>query len=69
MRAVSVKTDIAKRVQGKLSKTQREYLLRQQMQAIREELGEGESPGEEDDLDQLQAGPGRHIFIRLIFQV
>ena len=27
-------------MEGRLSKTQREYLLRQQMQAIREELGE-----------------------------
>ena len=52
---LDVTTDIAKRVEGRLSKTQREYLLRQQMQAIREELGETDGAGgEEDDLDQLQ---------------
>ena len=55
LHAVTVTTDINKRVEGRLSKTQREYLLRQQMQAIREELGEGEGGNEEDDLDQLQA--------------
>ena len=47
--------DVARRVEGKLSKTQREYILRQQMAAIREELGEGDSAGgdEEGDLDAL----------------
>ena len=55
LHAVTVSSDINKRVEGRLSKTQREYLLRQQMQAIREELGEGEGGNEEDDLEQLQA--------------
>ena len=45
LHAVTVTTDINKRVEGRLSKTQREYLLRQQMQAIREELGEGGEAG------------------------
>ena len=52
---ISVNADVARRVEGKLSKTQREYILRQQMAAIREELGEGDSAGgdEEGDLDAL----------------
>ena len=53
--SLAVNADVARRVEGKLSKTQREYILRQQIQAIREELGEGESGGgdEEGDLDSL----------------
>jgi len=52
--ALTVNADVAKRVEGRLSKTQREYILRQQMQAIKEELGEGQD-GEngEDDLEAL----------------
>ena len=52
---LAVNADVARRVEGKLSKTQREYILRQQMAAIREELGEGDSAGqdEEGDLDAL----------------
>jgi ATP-dependent Lon protease len=39
-------------VKGEMSKTQREYYLRQQLKAIKEELGElGE---EEEELDELQ---------------
>ena len=53
--ALTVNADVAKRVEGRLSKTQREYILRQQMQAIREELGEADGASDEaDDLDQLQ---------------
>ena len=49
-----VNADVAKRVEGRLSKTQREYILRQQMQAIREELGEADGVADEaDDLDRL----------------
>ena len=55
LQAATVTTDINKRVEGRLNKTQREYLLRQQMQAIREELGEVDGSHEEDDLDNLQA--------------
>ena len=53
--ALTVDADVAKRVEGRLSKTQREYILRQQMQAIKEELGEGQD-GEngEDDLEALR---------------
>lgn len=53
---LAVNADVARRVEGKLSKTQREYILRQQMAAIREELGEGDKDGagdEEGDLDAL----------------
>ena len=38
-------------VKGEMSKTQREYYLRQQLKAIKEELGE---LGEEEELDELQ---------------
>ena len=52
--ALVVNADVAKRVEGRLSKTQREYILRQQMQAIREELGEADGVADEaDDLDRL----------------
>ena len=52
--ALVVNADVAKRVEGRLSKTQREYILRQQMQAIREELGEADGAADEaDDLDRL----------------
>lgn len=52
---LAVNADVARRVEGKLSKTQREYILRQQMAAIREELGEGDAGAgdEEGDLDAL----------------
>ena len=42
-------------VKGEMSKTQREYYLRQQLKAIKEELGEmGE---EEEELDELRRAP------------
>ena len=55
LHAATVNADVTKKVEGRLTKTQREYLLRQQMAAIREELGEGEDAGEEDDLEKLRA--------------
>ena len=42
---------IDSQVKGEMSKTQREYYLRQQLKAIKEELGEME--GEEEELDEL----------------
>lgn len=43
---------IQSRVKTELDKNQREYLLREQMKAIRHELGEDEGPGQE--LEELQ---------------
>jgi len=48
---LKVKSDIDSQVQKDIGKNQREYLLRQRMKAIQEELGEGEDGGEE--LDEL----------------
>jgi ATP-dependent Lon protease len=46
-----VKDRISNVVQTELSKSQREYVLRQHMKSIREELGEG---GDDDEVDQLR---------------
>ncbi|KAI8091253.1 ATP-dependent protease La [Gilbertella persicaria] len=42
-------------IEGKLSKKQREFYLRQQLEAIKKELGESDTNGgkEEDDIEQL----------------
>lgn len=40
-------------VDSKMNKQQREYLLRQKMRAIQEELGETDDRGEDDDLKEL----------------
>ncbi|MFW6031570.1 MAG: endopeptidase La [Myxococcota bacterium] len=45
-----VKKQISTMVQDEMSRSQREYLLRQQMRAIKRELGEGE-----DDEDEIEA--------------
>ncbi|MCC7534869.1 MAG: endopeptidase La [Deltaproteobacteria bacterium] len=47
-----VKKEISTLVQEEISKSQREYLLRQQLRAIRQELGESDS--EDDELDALR---------------
>ncbi len=47
-----VKQEISTMVQEEMSRSQREFLLRQQMRAIRRELGEGEE--DEDELEQLR---------------
>jgi len=44
---------ISSQVKGEMSKTQREYYLRQQMKAIKDELGEGEDG--DDDMAELEA--------------
>jgi ATP-dependent Lon protease len=47
-----VKKEINTMVQEEMSRSQREYLLRQQMKAIRRELGEGAD--DEDDIENLR---------------
>ena len=48
---LKLSSKIDSQVKGEMSKTQREYYLRQQLKAIKEELGElGE---EEEELDEL----------------
>jgi ATP-dependent Lon protease len=47
-----VKKEISTMVQEEMSRSQREYLLRQQMKAIRKELGEGDD--DEDDVEMLR---------------
>ncbi len=50
VRVLEVRRDIASKVQSELTKQQREALLRQQMRAIQEELGEGGEQGSETEL-------------------
>jgi ATP-dependent Lon protease len=50
VRVLELKHDIASKVQTELTKQQREILLRQQMRAIQDELGEGEEEGAEVEL-------------------
>jgi ATP-dependent Lon protease len=47
-----LESDIHEQVQAELSKSQREYVLREQARAIRRQLGEAESPTEQ--VDQLR---------------
>ena len=44
--AIEIETEIKEKVQTEMSKTQREYMLRQQLEAIRRELGESEEGDE-----------------------
>jgi len=45
--AFSIESEIREKVQSEMGKTQREYVLRQQLEAIRKELGEAEDQGAE----------------------
>ena len=49
--AQRIKTQISQMVEEEMGRNRREYYLRQQMRAIRDELGEA---GEEDDLETLR---------------
>ena len=49
---IQLRNKIAGEVEAKLSKTQREYVLREQLKAIQQELGEAD--GEESDVAQLK---------------
>jgi ATP-dependent Lon protease len=51
LRVLRVKDEIADQIREEMSRSQREYVLRQQMRSILEELGEA---GEEDEADELQ---------------
>ncbi len=48
--ALEIETEIKEKVQTEMGKTQREYMLRQQLEAIRRELGESEEGEEGADL-------------------
>jgi len=45
--AFSIESEIREKVQSEMGRTQREYMLRQQLEAIRKELGEAEDQGAE----------------------
>jgi len=51
--AVRVESEIREKVQTDIGKTQRDYMLRQQLEAIRQELGEAEDT--EGETEQLRA--------------
>ena len=50
--AMKVETEIREKVQSDIGKTQRDYMLRQQLEAIRQELGEGDDT--ESETEQLR---------------
>ena len=51
LEVLRVKKEISSMVQDEMGKIQREYILRQQMKTIREELGEG---GDDDEIEELR---------------
>lgn len=55
-----IKTELTERIRGRVEKNQKEYLLREQMQFIREELGDDNSFSDaeqfEEELTKLKAG-------------
>ncbi|GLT49084.1 hypothetical protein SLA2020_226660 [Shorea laevis] len=52
LQSIRVTEKITQKVEGQLSKSQKEFLLRQQMRAIKEELGDNDD--DEDDLAALE---------------
>ncbi|GAB2296616.1 hypothetical protein Dimus_030726 [Dionaea muscipula] len=52
LQSIRVAEKITQKVEGQLSKSQREFLLRQQMRAIKEELGDNDD--DEDDITALE---------------
>ncbi len=50
--ALKVESEIREKVQTDIGKTQRDYMLRQQLEAIRQELGEGQDP--EAEVERLR---------------
>ncbi|KAK4804992.1 hypothetical protein SAY86_004809 [Trapa natans] len=53
LQSIHVAEKITQKVEGQLSKSQKEFLLRQQMRAIKEELGDNDD--DEDDLAALES--------------
>jgi ATP-dependent Lon protease len=53
LEVLKLSNKISSQVKGEMSKTQREYYLRQQLKAIKDELGEGDDA--DDDLAELEA--------------
>jgi ATP-dependent Lon protease len=51
--ALRIETEIKQKVQSEMGKTQREYMLRQQLEAIRRELGESED--DEEEVERLRS--------------
>src|SRR5712671_2090627 len=51
LEVLKVKKEISSMVQEEMGKSQREYILRQQMKSIKEELGEG---GDDDEIEELR---------------
>lgn len=51
LEVLKVKREISSMVEEEMGKSQREYILRQQMRAIKEELGEG---GDDDEIEELR---------------
>ena len=49
---LQLRDKIASEAQAKMGKTQREYVLRDQLKAIQQELGEGE--GDENEITELK---------------
>lgn len=45
---LGIKTNIAKQIKGRVDKNQKEYVLREQLRVIKEELGEGSTATEEE---------------------
>lgn len=52
LEGLQIKAEISSLVETEMTRNQRAYVLRQQMKAIREELGE--SPDEDDEVEQLR---------------
>ncbi|MBX3289022.1 MAG: endopeptidase La [Acidobacteria bacterium] len=51
---MQIRTKIASEAQTEMDKSQRDYILRQQLRAIQKELGEGEESGEKAEAQQLR---------------
>ena len=49
---IHIKNDLAKKIRGRIDKNQKDYILREQMQYIKEELGENNT---DSDVEQFEA--------------